>query len=73
MTQKKPREVEEVTGLTPKSLPQQTELSPAKRVNLRTQCLEQQKGWQDLMQKGGISKEQYEELQADILSEVKKY
>ena len=73
MTQKKPREVEEVTGLTPKSLPQQTELSPAKRVNLRTQCLEQLKGWQDLMHKGGISKEQYEELQADILSEVKKY
>lgn len=73
MTQKKPREVEEVTGLTPKSLPQQTELSPAKRVNLRTQYLEQLKGWQDLMQKGGISKEQYEELQADILSEVKKY
>ena len=25
------------------------------------------------MQKGGISKEQYERLQADILSEVKKY
>ena len=27
----------------------------------------------DLMQKGGISKEQYEELQGDILPEVKKY
>ena len=34
---------------------------------------EQLKGWHDLMQKGGISKEQYEELQANILSEVKKY
>ena len=73
MTQKKSREVEEEATRTPKSPPQPAELSPAKRVNLRTQCLEQLKGWHDLMQKGGISKEQYEELQANILSEVKKY
>ena len=58
VTQKKPKRVE-AAGLTPK-LPHR-----------RTQCLEQLKEWHDLMQKGDISKEQYKDLQADILSEVK--
>lgn len=56
-THMKSNEVEEEALLTPKSTPQPTELSPAKRVNLRTQCLEQLKGWHDLLQKGGISNE----------------
>ena len=46
VTQKKSREVEgeaEAT-LTPKSPPQPAELSPVKRANLRSQCLEQLKG-----------------------------
>ena len=63
VTHKISREVEEEAMLTPKPPPQPSELSPAKRVNLRTQYLEQLKGWHDLLQKGGISKEQYEELQ----------
>ena len=50
-----------------------TVLSPAKRVTLRTQCIEQLERWHNLMKSGGITKEQYDELQASILSEVKKY
>lgn len=50
-----------------------TVLSPAKRVTLRTQCIEQLERWHQLMEKGGISKEQYDGLQADILAEIKKY
>ena len=39
-------------------------LSPAKRVTLRTQCIEQLERWHSLMKNGGITKEQYDELQA---------
>ena len=48
-------------------------LSPTKRVMLRTQCIEQLERWHNLMKSGGITKEQYDELQGSILSEVKKY
>lgn len=71
--QNKSREGEREAMLTPKSPHQPAESSPAKQVNLRSQCLEQLKGWHDLMQKGGTSKKQYEVLQADILSEVNYY
>ena len=33
-------------------------MSPAKRVSLRTQCIEQLEMWHQLMEKGGITKEQ---------------
>ena len=58
---------------TTRSAPDPTALSSAKRVTLRTQCIEQLERWHQLMEKGGISKEQYDELQANILSEIKKY
>ena len=45
-----------------RSVPEPIVLSPAKRVTLRTQCIEQLERWYQLMEKGGISKEQYDEL-----------
>ena len=48
-------------------------MSPAKRVALRTQCIEQLERWHQLMEKGGITKEQYDDLQDNILSEIKQY
>ena len=48
-------------------------ISPAKRVALRTQCIEQLERWHQLLEKGGINKEQYDELQDSILSEIKRY
>ena len=48
-------------------------MSPAKRVALRTQCTEQLERWHQLMEKGGITKEQYDDLQDNILSEIKQY
>ena len=51
------KEVEEATVAT-KSPPKPAELSLTKKVNLRTQCFEQLEKLHDLMQKGGISKEQ---------------
>ena len=46
-------------------------LSPAKRVIHCTQCIEQLERWHNLMKNGGITKEQYYDLQASIPSEVK--
>ena len=46
--------------------------SPSKRINLRSQCIEQLDKWHSLMEKGAISSQQYEELQATILSDIKK-
>ena len=65
-----------VTGETTaasQSSAEPTMLSPTKRVMLRTQCIEQLERWHNLMKSGGITKEQYDELQGSILSEVKKY
>ena len=52
---------------------QPASLSPTKRVTLRTQCIEQIERWHQLMEKGAISKEQYDDLQSTILCEIKKY
>ena len=40
-------------------------------VNNVLQCTEQLERWHNLMKKGGITKEQYDDLQASIPSEVK--
>jgi len=47
--------------------------SPAKRVSLRTQCIEQLEKWHRLMESGAISKEQYDELQSKLFDDIKKY
>lgn len=48
-------------------------VSPGKRVNLRGQCVQQLLQLHELLEKGGISKEQYDEMQGAIMDEVKKY
>ena len=48
-------------------------LSPGKRINMRGQCVDQLLKFHELFEKGVIPKEQYEEFQASILSDVKKF
>ena len=48
-------------------------MSPTKRLSLRSQCIEQLEKWHRLMESGAISKEQYDELQTTLFSDIKKY
>ena len=49
------------------------EISPGKRIHLRTQCMDQLEKWHCLLEKGIISEEQYKELQGNILGDIKKF
>lgn len=57
----------------PSSSTTEITVSPSKRVNLRGQCVQQLLQLHELLEKGGISKEQYDEMQKSIMDEVKKY
>ena len=46
---------------------------PTKRLSLCSQCIEQLEKWHRLMESGAISKEQYDELQMKLFSDIKKY
>ena len=46
-------------------------ISPSKRVTLRTECMKQLELWHSLLEKGGISKDQYDDLQQTILEDIK--
>ena len=48
-----------------------SQLSPKKRIELHTECMEQLQKWRDLLDKSIISKEQYDELQCTILNDIK--
>ena len=48
-------------------------LSPTKQLALRSQCIEQLEKWHGLMESGAISRQQYDELQAKLFSDIKKY
>ena len=48
-------------------------VSPGKRINLRSECITQLDKWHQLKERGVISKEQYEELQKTILTDIKKF
>lgn len=50
-------------------------VSPGKRVNLRGQCVHQLLQLHELLEKGGINKEQYmyNEMQSTIMGEVKRF
>ena len=52
--------------------PPQPGISPTKRVSLRTECVKQLELWHSLLEKGGISKETYDDMQRDILEDIKK-
>ena len=46
-------------------------MSPTKRVTLRTECMKQLELWHSLLEKGGISKETYDDMQRTILEDIK--
>ena len=46
-------------------------MSPSKRVNLRSQSIKQLADGHALLERGGISKEQYDEIQVAILKDMK--
>ena len=46
------------------------EISPGKRIHLRTQCMDQLEKWHCIPEKGIISEEQYKELQGNILGDI---
>lgn len=48
-------------------------VSPGKRINLRGQCVDQLLKWHQLLEKGAITKEQYDELHCEIIKDVKKF
>ena len=47
--------------------------SPSKRIALRGQCVDQLLKWHELLKKGAITKEQYDEFQSTIMEDVKKF
>lgn len=53
--------------------PDAVNVSPGKRVNLRGQCVQQLLQLHELLEKGGINKQQYDEMQSTIMGDVKKY
>ena len=46
--------------------------SPGRRVSIRSECIDQLQKWHSLLDCGAITKEQYDELQSTILSDIKK-
>ena len=50
-----------------------TSVSPGKRINLRGQCIDQLLKWHQLLEKGAITKEQYDELHSDVIEDVKNF
>ena len=45
-------------------------LSPGKRINLRSECMNQLSVWHNLLEKGAISQAQYDEFQKKILGDI---
>ena len=48
-------------------------ISPAKRITLRSECIDQLDKWHKLMEKGAISTDQYNDLQDTIMNDIKKF
>ena len=47
-------------------------VSPGKRLNMRSECIDQLDKWHRLMERGATTSEQYQEIQDNILSDIKK-
>ena len=47
--------------------------SPGKRINMRSQCIDQLDKWHALMEKGAISSKEYGELQKTILDDIENF
>ena len=48
-------------------------MSPGKRIQYRSQCIDQLDKWHDLKERGIITDSQYAEMQDTILSDIKKF
>ena len=48
-------------------------VSPGKKINLRGQCVQQLLQLHQLLEKGGINKQQYDDMQSTIMGDVKKF
>ncbi|MBA4719390.1 MAG: hypothetical protein HRO68_09965 [Nitrosopumilus sp.] len=48
-------------------------VSPGKKISLRSECINQLDKWHQLKERGVITEDQYAELQATILTDIKKY
>ena len=48
-------------------------VSPGRKVSLRSQCIQQLDKWHDLLVRGVISEEQYQEFKDTILSDMKSF
>jgi len=48
-------------------------ISPGKRINLRTECIQQLQQLGELLEKGNITHDQYEKLQSTILNDIYKF
>ena len=55
------------------SNPGKSDLSPGKRVQLRSQCIDQLSRWHTLKQDGGITAQEYEQLRKNIISDIGKF
>ena len=74
----KSRSRKDDTGNPQHALPMSTDkpnsiavsLSPGKRVSLRTECIDQLSKWHQLLEKGGINKQQYDSLQKAIIGDT---
>ena len=49
---------------------QSTSVSPGKRISMRTELLSQIDQWHSLLEKGGITQEQYDKLQSEIIKDI---
>ena len=47
--------------------------SPSKKIAFRGQCVDQLLKWHELLKKGGITKDQYDEFQSTIMEDVKNF
>lgn len=61
--------VQETSGATCTSV-SVLEASPGKRINMRSELLQQLEKWHTLFDRGGITKEQYDDLQEAILGDI---
>lgn len=48
-------------------------ISPGKKINLRSECIQQLDKWHDLKVRGVITEDQYKEFQETILSDIKNF
>ena len=47
-----------------------TAMSPCKRLTMRAACIKQLDKWYPLLEKGGITQQQYDQLQQNIMSDM---